>query len=505
MKGRTWSLPCSPDHRYHQRVTVPGEDAILEAARAEGRKKLAAGIYCRMSLAAMNDTTKVDDQERICRELADRLGWRVAGVYQDNSKSAWQKNRKRPAWDQMLADVEAGKIGAIVVYHGDRLIRQPDDLGALLKLSDGRGVKLASPTGTRDLGNSDDKFVLYIEAAMAMRESDNTSRRRKSQYERWRREGRVRPGGRGGRAFGFGTDGVTQVEAECEVIREMTARVLRGEAAGSIARDVSARGHRTPAGNEFTHATVRKMLARPRYAGLMPDGESKAAWEPVLGRETWERVCLVLSAKAGEFGSATNARRWLLSGIAVCGAPYGDGECGTAMQVKPSKGRGRKEYATGYACPRKGCGKAYRSAPHLDAYVGALVVARLAHPFNPEGRAMPVDHAAEWAVLERERAETESLVSDFGASAGRARLLMARLDQVDARMAELRERAAGDSRARLLQRYAGITREQWEDDDLTPLSVRRALVAACFTVTVLPASGRGPGFRVQDVRVEPVR
>jgi len=349
---------------------------------------------------------------------------------------------------------------------------------------------------------------------MAKRESANTSRRRKAQYERMRREGRVRPGGRGGRAFGFATDGATHLpadrcivatreeESEADVIREMARRVLAGEGVSAIARDVTARGWLTPAGAEFSHDTVRKMLARPRMAGLMPDGQGKAAWEPVLDRPTWERVRLVLGARAKRFGYATNARRWLLSGIAVCGAPHGDGECGAPMQVKPSKGRGRKEYASGYACTRKGCGKAYRSAPHLDAYVSGRVVARLANPFNPAGRPPAEDRAAEWAILQRERDDTDALLADYTASAGRARSLAARLDQVDARMAELRERDAGDSRARLLERYAGITRGQWEGLDL---SVRRALVAACFTVTVLPASARGPGFRVQDVRVEPAR
>src|SRR6266567_63046 len=168
-----------------------------------------AGIYCRLSLAVMGDTTKVEDQKRICQELAARAGWEVAEVYTDNSKSAWQPNRKRPRWDAMLADVDAGRLDAIIVYHGDRLIRRPEDLGDLLKLSRAKGIRLASPTGARDLGNADDEFVLWIEAAMANRESANISRRKKAGYERMRRAGRVRPGGRGGRAFGFAVDGIT--------------------------------------------------------------------------------------------------------------------------------------------------------------------------------------------------------------------------------------------------------------------------------------------------------
>src|SRR5262249_45537536 len=152
----------------------------------------------------------------------------------------------RPAWDAMLADVKAGLLDAIVVYHGDRLIRQPRDLEDLIDLAEGKGIRLAAPTGLRNLDSTDDRFVLRILVAQACMESDNTSRRRKAQYERWRREGRVRPGGRGGRAFGFATDGVTHVHGEVLIIRQMARRVLQGESVGAVARDVSARGARTP-------------------------------------------------------------------------------------------------------------------------------------------------------------------------------------------------------------------------------------------------------------------
>ncbi|HWU23114.1 MAG TPA: recombinase family protein [Nocardioides sp.] len=484
-------------------MTTPDEErARLEAARAEGRERLKAGIYTRISLASMGDTTKTDDQERICRDLAGRLGWDVAadcgenGVYTDHSKSAWQRNRKRPGWDQMLADVKAGKVSGIVVYHGDRLVRRPEDLADLMRLAEAKGVKLASPTGTRDLDT--ERLELWIRAAFAEEESQRTSERRKAQYERWRREGRVRPGGRGGRPYGFATDGMTRVAAECEVIREMARRILEGESVGSVSRDMSARGARTPAGKELAHGTVRKMLARPRYAGLMPDGESKAAWEPVLERADWERLCLVLEARAKRHGYATNARRWLLSGIARCGRPMADGsECGAPMRLNPSRGRDGR-HVNGYQCTRRGC-STYRSAEILDAYVSGRVLGALNSEGTPEGTApAPPDMTGEWRKLATERAATEALVADHAASPGRVALLMRRLDGIDARMAELRQLEAGDARSRLLARYRGLTREQWE---ALPLEARRSLVAAAVTVTVLPASRRGPGFRPQDVRV----
>lgn len=480
-------------------MTVPGENAILEAARAAGRAKLRAGIYTRMSLARMDDQTKTDDQERICRDLAARLGWEVAQTYTDNNKSAWQHNRRRPGWDAMLADVEGGRIAAIVVYHGDRLIRQPMDLEKLLELARGKGVRLASPAGERDLDSAEDQFILSIEAAMARRESANISRRQKARFERMRRQGKVMAGGPGGRRFGFASDGVTHVEDECGVVREIARRTAGRESAGSIAADLEARGIRTPAGKPVDRGSIKRMMANPRYAGLMPDGETRAAWEPVLDRETWERARLVVQARSAGHVQDSWRARWLLSGIAVCGYPG----CGRPMRIAHVTSRGYRTVV--YSCSKRdtgGCGKVHRSARHLETYVSARVVHLLNDPRQPEGELpAPPDRMPEWTALAAERADTERLAQDYASSPGRLRLLMARLDSIDARMAELREREAGDARSRLLGRYRGITREQFAG---LPLDVRRALVAASYRVVVLPASGRGPGFRTEDVRLESV-
>jgi DNA invertase Pin-like site-specific DNA recombinase len=449
-----------------------------------------AGIYCRISLAAFGDTTKTDDQERICRDLAARLGWDIAGVYTDHSRSAWQRNRKRPDWDRMLGDAERGRINGIIVYHGDRLIRQPFDLELLLNLAYGRGIKLASPTGVRDLSNPDDQFILRIEAAQACRASDDTSRRKKAQYVRWRREGKVRAGGAGGRAFGFETDGVTQVPGECEVVHEAAWRVLAGEAVGAICRDLTARGYVTTTGIPFQHGTLRKLLARPRYAGLMPDGISAAAWPPVLERETWEALRAALDSRAAGFAYASNARKYLLSGIATCGA------CGHPLRYKNSRGR-TGTYQTGYACARPGCRKVWRDQAMLDAYVTRRVLNRLNHPANPRPQAPAAPGlASEFAALTRQLAEVDAALADH--TRGTVAALLARREGIEKRLAELRELAAGDAAARIRAAHTGITGQAW---DALPLASRRSLVAACFTIDVLPASKRGPGFRTQDVRM----
>jgi DNA invertase Pin-like site-specific DNA recombinase len=480
-------------------VTIPGE----------GASRVKAAVYCRISRASDGDTTKTSDQERICRELAERLGWDVVDVYSDESKSAWQANRKRRQWERMLGDVGSGRVNGIITYHGDRLVRAHDDLSALLKLAKSKGIRLASPTGSRDLDNHDDQFILEVECSVAKRESANISRRQKARYERDRRNGKVMAQGPGGRRFGYRSDGVTPYPAdrcelesrlevtELDVIREAARRVLAGESSNAIEADLRRRGWETPAGKMIQHGTLKRWLVNPRYAGLMPDGEQGAAWPAALERQEWERVRFVLEQRgAGYPRDRGNGARHLLSGIALCGA----GGCGRPLMVAHVSSRGYKSVL--YACDKRhgGCGKVWRNAEHLDAYVAARAVARLANPLNPEGRPPAQDHAAEWAILQRERDETDGLLADYSGSAGRARSLLARLDQIDARMAELREQAAGSGRTRLLAQYQGIA---LADFLALPLDVRRSLVVATVTVTVLPASARGPGFRTQDVRVPP--
>ena len=75
---------------------------------------------------------------------------------------------------------------------------------------------------------------------------------------------------------------------------------------------------------------------------------------------------------------------------------------------------------------------------------------------------------------------------------------MARLDSIDERLVELRQLAGDSSRVRVMDAHTGITAEEFAG---LPLGIRRALVAACYTIRVLPASKRGPGFRTEDVEL----
>lgn len=452
----------------------------------------------------MDDTTKVDDQDAINHRTAEMRGWVIPPqhVYKDNSASAWKRNRKRPRWDAMLGAIERGEIQAIVVYHGDRLIRQPYDLEMLINLADQKGIKLASPTGTRDLDNSDDRFILRIEAAQACRESDNTSRRTKNGHRRRREQGRVRAGGRGGRAFAFETNGLTHIEDEKAVLRELARRVLAGERVGELARELNERAAVfPPTGGRWQHATIKKMLMRPRYAGLLPDGETPAAWEPLYAddrdeaREVWESVCAVLERRAAAFDYATNARRYLLTGIARCGT------CGQPVAIRHNT---RDESLRGYGCINPDCGrKVHRQVRHVDRYVVTAVLELLADPEFMDEVARPPETGVAMqinALTARKKAAEQQLANLADVDVDPA-LIVQSLASFDRRIRELRGQMELTARRRLLLDHAGLSREEWKG---LPLDTQRALVAACFRVTIIATGRRGPGFDPESVDLDPV-
>ena len=245
-----------------------------------------AGVYLRQSRDQNGTGLAVGRQREDCLKLCRDRGCKPT-EYLDNDISAYS-GKKRPAYERMLADIEAGKVDAVVAWDLDRLHRRPIELEHFLDLADQHRLALATVSGDTDLGTDSGRLFARIKGAVARSEGERKSaRQRRAQLQAAQRG---LPAG-GPRAFGYERDGLTVREPEAKALRNAYASLLAGRSMVGIARDLDAAGFVTGRlGKRFNHSAARAVLVNPRNAGLRAyrgDIVGQAAWPAIVDEDTW--------------------------------------------------------------------------------------------------------------------------------------------------------------------------------------------------------------------------
>jgi DNA invertase Pin-like site-specific DNA recombinase len=94
-------------------------------------------IYTRVSTLDQSD----GGQEKELRELAQRKGWSVFGIYQDKVSGL---KKTRPELDRLLADAKRGHFSYVLVWRIDRLGRSVSHLLEVLETLKVLGIKFVS-------------------------------------------------------------------------------------------------------------------------------------------------------------------------------------------------------------------------------------------------------------------------------------------------------------------------------------------------------------------------
>ncbi|WP_374526516.1 recombinase family protein [Sphingopyxis sp.] len=90
-----------------------------------------AALYARYS-SDQQSSASIADQQRICRERAEREGWQLVGSYEDAAVSG-ASMILRPGIQRLLADAQAGKFDIVVAEALDRVSRDQADVATLYK------------------------------------------------------------------------------------------------------------------------------------------------------------------------------------------------------------------------------------------------------------------------------------------------------------------------------------------------------------------------------------
>ena len=455
------------------------------------------GIYARISSDRGGDQLGVTRQVEDCRREAARRGFVVDDVYVDDDISAWS-GKQRPEFERMVDDLRSRRIGAVLVWHLDRLTRHPRELEAFMDLCEELHVELGCVTGDVDLGSHIGRLTARMLGGLARYESDHKSERIRRKHEEIAAHGRVSGGG--SRPYGYEADKVTVRAAEAAIVRECAKRLLAGEPVISIARDLNERGVSSASGGAWSPQSLRRMLASPRISGQrIHHGEivAKAVWPAIISAKDGAKIRALLANPERRTNKA--ARRYLLGGLLVCG------HCGERLVARPRSG-GQRRYACAKGPGFSGCGKTYINADDVELFVTEAVLHRLdsaALQRTLERKQRKQPDAQRWlAEMEQAQAQLVELAAAYGDRELSMDELRAARKPIEQRLTNARKQLTKVSRSSVIDRYIGNgagLRAEWDSLDL---SQQHAIVAAVIDSVLVGPARRGYN-RFDEARLTP--
>lgn len=347
-----------------------------------------AAIYARYS-SDLQKPTSIEDQLRICREHAQRIGADVVEAYTDPAISG-ATLRQRPGMLRLLEDAKRrngspGRFDLVIAEAQDRLSRSLKDIADIYERLEGAGVAIF----TLAEGEISEMHVAFKGGMAAMFLKDMAKKVRRGQ------RGQVERGrAPGGLAYGykvvhkFGEDGkpiagLREIDEEqAGLIRRIFAEFISGRSTWEIAQGLNRDGIPAPRGGKWNRSTISGNAGRGNgilnnrlYLGEITYGrvtfrkdpdtgryiESKVAeseWvrhvDPalqIIDAQTWSaaeqaRRSHALTAKVAQ-PQLRNRPKRLLSGLVRCGC------CDAAYIVIDAARMGCAGYQEGRGCTNK--------------------------------------------------------------------------------------------------------------------------------------------------------
>ncbi|MEV8081127.1 recombinase family protein [Pseudarthrobacter oxydans] len=333
-----------------------------------------AAIYTRISRDNKEGSgLGVERQLEDCRKLAKALGVTIAGEYSDNDISAYS-GKRRPAYERMLSDIEAGAIDIVLAWHTDRLHRLTLELERYIKACEPRQVGTHTvQAGKVDLATPSGRLNAKMLGNFAQFESEHKGDRIRRQKAQAAKQGKYL----GGRIpWGWKVDGESIVidEDAARLIREGTEAIITGRSIISVTRAWADAGAANSAGTRRNTTEVKRTLLRARNAGLVTfHGEVVSnEWPALVSLEDF-RKCQAILTDDSRPKQSESKFKYLLSGIAEC-------FCGRTMTGFGTMAKRAYRCRVHQEGGKFISGHAHRAMQPLDDYVRAFAVSYLRLP-----------------------------------------------------------------------------------------------------------------------------
>lgn len=305
-------------------------------------KKIRVAIYVRVSTQEQaKEGYSIGEQTDRLKKFAEAHDWMIVKIYTDAGHSGADTNR--PALQDMLDDIRAGKIDKVLVYKLDRLSRSQKDT---LKLIEDEflphNTDFESMSEKLDTSTPQGRLFLGILAAFAQLEREVIRERMSMGMYARIKEGKWK----GGAHVPFGYDYEPALEKlvvndyEAMIVKNLFEAFAEGQSIYAITNEMIEKGHVLHNG-KVDKRNLRYMLRNKTYCGYQ---KHKSEWiqglhDAIITEETYDKVQTILDTNLKRFYDAgyktgTNAMSTNLGGLiycAHCGAKYH--KCVTGSKV----------------------------------------------------------------------------------------------------------------------------------------------------------------------------
>lgn len=316
-------------------------------------RTLRCAVYTRKSTekGLEQDFNSLDAQREACEAYIvsqKHEGWCcLREQYDDGGFSGG--NMERPALKQLIADIERGKVDAVIVYKIDRISRSLLDFAKLMELFERHGVAFTSITQQFSTNTAMGRLTLNVLLSFAEFERAIASERVRDKIAGAKRRGKYLGGTP---AYGYDVDYANKRlvvnPKEAEIVRWIYKRYLATNSIVGVAKELNAKGITTKTwttkkgkchqGKLWTTSHIYRALNNKTFLGLVEhEGEEyPGEHEAIVEQNLWDNVQTVLKSGVGrQRRQQTHETNALLHKLIRCG------HCGKAMTNSYSRKNGK--------------------------------------------------------------------------------------------------------------------------------------------------------------------
>lgn len=287
------------------------------------KERLRVCAYCRVSTDNEEQLNSYQSQLKYYDEkINSKSEWQFAGIYADEAISG-TLDFKRTNFMKMIEDSMEGKIDMILTKSISRFARNTLDTLKYVRMLKEKNVAILFEEENINTGSGQGELVLTLLSAMAQQESENISSHVLLGLKMKKDRGElIGYNGCYGYNYNLETKEITINEEEASIVRYMFERYVEGVGSSTIAKELTAKGIKTPkGGDKWCESTIRGILKNEKYIGDVLMGKTftidpishkrlsnlgevdkhylKEHHEPIISNELFDRVQEIRTKRAG--------------------------------------------------------------------------------------------------------------------------------------------------------------------------------------------------------------